>query len=281
MEKFLLGLLIAVWISYLAYRAQLLNRSGGMAAAILGTVVFGLGGIGWALVLLSFFFSSSLLSKLFKSLKRESEIKASKGSRRDGWQVLANGGIAGFFMLVHFLLNRLFPGSSILPLLWVGFAACLAGANADTWATELGLLNPGQPVLISTFRRVPKGSSGAISLVGTLASLGGSALIGVVAVFSMCLGWIPKSDMNLRETFAVITACGVAGALVDSFLGATVQAIYYCPDCAKETEQHPRHRCGTPTTHRRGLGWFNNDWVNGACTLSAGLLGLFLAILLI
>ena len=67
----------------------------------------------------------------------------SKGGRRDAAQVLANGGIAGLFVILHNLL----PGSW-LP--WAGFCAAMAAANADTWATELGILNPGKPIKIFT-----------------------------------------------------------------------------------------------------------------------------------
>jgi len=45
-------------------------------------------------------------------------------------------------------------------------------------------------------------------------------------------------------------------------LGATVQAMYYCPLDRQETEKHPLHGCGTPTVRLRGLRWLNNDWVN-------------------
>jgi uncharacterized membrane protein len=45
-----------------------------------------------------------------------------------------------------------------------------------------------------------------------------------------------------------------------------VQAIYRCPHCEKETEQHPLHSCGAPTAHLRGLRWVNNDLVNLAAT---------------
>lgn len=51
-----MGLLIPVGIALIAYRAHALNLSGTIAAAVLGTVVFGLGGVGWALIMLTFFF---------------------------------------------------------------------------------------------------------------------------------------------------------------------------------------------------------------------------------
>lgn len=280
MAKFLIGIAASLGIAYLAYRARSLDRSGAVAASFLGMIVFGLAGVGWAVVLLTFFISASALSKIFKSRKLSAEQNFAKGSRRDAWQVIANGGVAGLLALVFFILLQVFPSSSLLSPLWLGFSASLAAANADTWATELGVLNPRKPVLISNFKRVPQGVSGAVSLVGTLAALAGSALVGVMAVLSVSAGWAPASDLYLWVQFVIILGGGVLGSFVDSFLGATVQAVYFCPVCEKETERYPLHTCGTETVRTRGLPWLNNDWVNTACTFSAGLLGVLLGMLI-
>src|SRR6266498_3693946 len=75
----------------------------------------------------------------------------------------------------------------------------------------------------------------------------------------------------------LVTFPGLAGSLSDSFLGATVQAMYYCPTDKKETEKHPLHTCGTETVHIRGWEWLNNDWVNFVCSV----FGVMVALLLI
>ena len=276
LTKFLLGLAAGVGIAVLAYRARSLDRRGALAAAVLGTVVFGLGGLGWAVVLLTFFISASALSKVFKTRKDVVGQDFAKGSRRDAGQVSANGGVGGSLALSFFVLAWITPESRFLPALWLGFCASFAAANADTWATELGVLNPRRPVLISTFRRVPQGTSGGVSLAGTLAALAGAGLVGLAAVLSVAAGWAPMGGMPLWAQFLVITGAGLLGSFVDSYLGATVQAVYDCPACEKETERHPLHVCGMETVLKRGLPWLNNDWVNTACTLSAGLLGMLL-----
>ncbi len=253
--QLLLGFLLAILIAFLAYHARSLNKSGAIAAAFTGTIIFGIGGWPWAILLLTFFITSSALSRAFKKRKQGLEEKFSKGYERDAGQVFGNGGLATLFAALHF-----FYPESILP--WVGFAAALAAVNADTWATELGVLNPHPPRMITDLTKVvEKGTSGGISLIGTFASLLGSAIIALLAVL------LTPMDKNLNtNTFLLITAAGISGALFDSFLGATVQAMYFCPKDKKETEKHPLHTCGTQTIHIRGWKWLDNDRINFACS---------------
>lgn len=253
MYQFFSGLLIAILISYAAYRAHSLDRSGALAATVVGTVIFGVGGWQWAVLLLAFFITSSALTRAFKKRKTGLEEKFSKGGQRDAGQVWGNGGLATLFAGLSFF----FPGQ-LWP--WLGFAASLAAVNADTWATELGVLNTQPPRMVTNWKVVEKGTSGAVSPVGTLASLAGAALIGIlaVAIAPQPLSW---------TSGLLITLAGLGGSLFDSFLGATVQAIYYCPRCQKETERHPVHTCGENTHLAHGLPWLDNDLVNLGCAL--------------
>ncbi len=251
-----LGFAAAVIIAYAAYRAKSLNRSGALAAVMVGTVIFGVGGWQWAVLLLAFFLSSSLLTRSFRKQKLGPDEKFSKGGRRDAGQVFANGGLATIFVGLHYF----FPDA---PWAWLMFAASLAAVNADTWATELGVLSPHPPRLITDLRRVvERGASGGISLTGTGAALAGAALIGFFAVT------FAPQPVSWTQGL-IITLAGLLGSLFDSLLGATVQAMYHCPACNKETERHPRHTCGARTTLKRGWPWLDNDWVNVGCALSA------------
>ncbi len=265
-----LGFLLAILIATLAYRARSLNKSGAIAAAFTGTIIFGFGGWQWAILLLTFFITSSVLSRSFKKRKQGLDEKFSKGHERDAGQVFGNGGVATVFAALHFFFpNELWT--------WFGFAAALAAVNADTWATELGVLNPHPPRMITNLRKVvEKGTSGGISLIGTFASLAGSALIGILAAsFSPIPASVSTGPNTSLPIFIIVTLSGLAGSLFDSFLGATVQAMYFCPKDNKETEKHPLHTCGTPTTQIRGWKWLDNDWVNFAC----GAFGVVVAII--
>jgi uncharacterized protein (TIGR00297 family) len=259
MLQLLYGFLLAIVVAFAAYRAHSLSRSGALAATLIGTIIFGLGGWQWAVILLIFFVSSSLLSRLFSKRKSKLNEKFDKGSQRDASQVLANGGIAALFAGLHFFLP-----SALWP--WLAFTASLAAVNADTWATELGVLNPTPPRLITTGQLVEKGTSGGISLYGTLAALAGS---GLVAACAQLVRPVP----GFLQILSLTALAGLLGALFDSYLGATHQAIYTCPTCNKETERHPVHTCGTATTRLRGIKWLNNDLVNLGCALLGALLG--------
>jgi uncharacterized protein (TIGR00297 family) len=249
--QLLFGFLLAALIAYGAYRLRSLSGRGALAAVFVGTIVFGLGGGQWAVLLLTFFISSSLLTQAFRKRKQGLSEKFSKGGRRDAGQVFGNGGLAAAFAALHAVFpNEAWP--------WLGFAAALAAVNADTWATEIGVLSPSATRLITDLgKRVERGSSGGLTLFGTGAALAGSAVIAWLAVSS--------ATADRWTLFLLITAGGLLGSLFDSLLGATVQAMYYCPADQKETEKHPLHTCGTPTVHVRGWRWLDNDWVNVAC----------------
>jgi len=140
----------------------------------------------------------------------------------------------------------------------------MATVNADTWATELGVLNPRPPRLITNGRPVAVGSSGGVSPLGTAAATAGALLIALLAWLFLAIGALfqaqplPLADLRLLP---LATLGGLLGSLFDSLLGATVQGIYWCPTCSKETERQ-LHTCGTPTRPLRGWRWLNNDWVN-------------------
>ena len=248
--QMLLGILLAAAVAALAYRVGALTRGGAGAAWGVGAVIFGVGGWAWAAALLTFFGTSTALSRWRRGAKEA--LGYEKGGRRDAGQVLANGGMAALCAL----LPLVFPafGASHAHLL---FLAALAAANADTWATEIGSALGGRPHDLRTGRPAASGTSGAVSLPGTLAALGGAALLGLFA--SDEAGW------------GVVTAAGIAGSFLDSLLGATVQARWLDPLRPGLFTERPQ-----PGPPGRGLRGINNDVVNALCTVGAAGLALCL-----
>ncbi len=268
LSQVLVGIFSGFLVAYLAYRARALSLSGFWAAAIVGSITFGLGGIAWAILLLSFFIFSSLLSIAFKQKKKSLSEKFSKGSRRDWAQVLANGGVPTLLALSWFILREVNVDLADYGWVWLAYAGSLAAASADTWATELGVLNSRRPLLITSLKPVDPGTSGGISLTGAISACVGSLFIAILAVIMSWAGWVESMPQAINwGQLGVITLAGLLGSLADSLLGATLQAIYFCQFCEKETEKHPLHTCGSITHLARGLTWLNNDWVNVTCVV--------------
>lgn len=263
------GLGLSAIVACFALWRGSLSASGALGAIGVGTVTFAMGGPSWGLLLIAFFVSSSALSHYKERVKEPLADKFQKGHRRDLGQVLANAGV-GTICAVAFRLT-------LHPLFVVAFAGALATVNADTWATELGVLGRAAPRLITTRRPVPVGTSGAVTAMGTSVAFAGALFIAVLAVIFWHLA--PGEDPQLLASpVPPVAALGLAlagllGSLFDSLLGATVQACYYCDFDQKETES-AIHRCGRAARLVRGWAWLDNDWVNFISSLAGSLLAI-------
>jgi uncharacterized protein (TIGR00297 family) len=269
LAQILIGLISSTVIALFAYRQGVLSASGAWAAILVGTMTFGFGGWPWGVVLIAFFVLSTALSRYRRADKRELGEKFAKGARRDMGQVLANGGLGALIALLHFF-------HPISPLL-AAFLGGMATVNADTWGTEVGVLSRDLPRLITTGRRVPAGTSGGITLLGTTASTLGALVIGAVAYILLSIEALLSGGNALRLSWVIPATLfsGLVGSLFDSLLGATVQGIFYCARCQVETEKQ-LHGCGLRTGHVRGWPWLNNDMVNFLSSLGGALVAIAL-----
>lgn len=268
-KRILFGLLFSGAIGLVAERRGSLTRSGAAGAVLTGTTIFGFGGLAWGLTLIYFFLSSTFLSH-FKEREKSAVAadKFSKGARRDLSQALANAGVASAAALASGLRGQ---SGSPAPLL-AAFVGAMATANADTWATEVGTLSKEPPRLILSGHPVAPGTSGGVTLLGTGAALAGAASVGLVAeTFGAGKHSVLRGRLPLLGLIG-----GMAGTLTDSVLGATAQAMYWCPRCQQETERRV-HRCGQETEHLRGLRWLDNDGVNFASTAAGALVAVLVA----
>lgn len=251
--QFLASIVVAV----LGYKRKSLTVSGAVGTIIVGSAVsigFGYRGL---LLLGVFFGSSNYWSKLKAGNKDRLKNKVAKGEQRDIVQVFANGGIAAFTGLMFAWSDSLF---------WLFFfVGSIAAANADTWASEIGTLSKKQPILLTKMKRVDAGTSGAVSVLGTIAGFLGSLLIS----FLSFLVW-PELSVTL---LIGLTLVGFCGNVIDTIMGATVQVVYRCSKCGMETEK--RVHCGQETTYLKGLRFCNNDVVNFISIFLASGLGTY------
>ncbi|MEE9189564.1 MAG: DUF92 domain-containing protein, partial [Candidatus Neomarinimicrobiota bacterium] len=234
LNSFIIWAFVSLIFLAFAYRAEALTGDGAVAAYLIGLIIFGSGGWSWIIPLLIFLVSSSLLAKY--------QNPDAPGSKRNISQVFANGSVALTIALLHFYLS--------LPNAFILYLAAIAAATADTWATEIGFFSLRQPVSIATLKKVEKGSSGGITLLGTTGSVIGAAVIGLTGM----LGGLSSLEA------AVITVAGFTGSILDSILGATIQGKFQCPECNKITEK--RIHCGIKSIKIEGFAWLDNNLVN-------------------
>lgn len=255
--RFLLGLAFSSFTGIVAYRKNALTASGAVGAILVGTLIVGFGGWAWGMLLIAFFVSSSTLSYYRRADKAAVSDKFAKGHRRDLGQTLANGGLGALLAVGYYLSPNV--------VLLAAYVGAMATVNSDTWATEIGVVSRQPPRLVTNYRIVPPGTSGGITRDGSLAALGGGLFIGLFAYLlvageRLALGQ-PVALAVLWLLIPIAGVSGLIGAFFDSLLGATVQRIYYCHMCDKETEQIVHH-CGAQTHPLRGWSWLDNDMVN-------------------
>jgi uncharacterized protein (TIGR00297 family) len=255
LSNFDVGAVVSAAISFAAYRMHSLTPGGALSALVVGTVTYGALGLPGAAILLTFFISAVALSRIRSVRKSAASIEVEKGGARDGGQVFANGGVAAVCALLALSVDARYA---------FAFAGAFAAATADTWGTEIGTLAAQPPRSILSLRPVQAGLSGGVTALGTLAGIAGAITIALVARELSGHGFLP-------------VACGgIAGTLADSVLGASLQALRFCPNCKRETEREP-HGCGANTSRVRGFAWLGNDAVNFAATLTGAAVAFALA----
>jgi uncharacterized protein (TIGR00297 family) len=182
-----------------AHRAGSVDLSGLVHGVLLGSALWVLAGAGAFLMLLLFFVIGTAATKLGYATKKREGTAQEKGGRRGAPHAWANTGAGVLFAL-------LLAGSGDAAF-GVAVAAAFATATSDTLGSEIGQAFGRRTFLISTFRPVPRGTEGAVSLEGTLAGVAGSALVGLAA-------W----------GAGLVSPLGVAAVVVAAFVGTTLES---------------------------------------------------------
>lgn len=239
--------LLSLAIATAGWGLRALTVGGAAVATLVGTLILECTGVPGLLVLGAYFVGASLISRLAPD--RTSALDG-KGNRRDAAQVLANGGAAA--------LGALLPEAG----LWI-VTASLATAAADTWATSTGAWSRTAPRNVIRWHPVLPGSSGGVTVLGTVGALVGAASVGAPAALATMV----------PALFPLALVVGMLGMLADSVLGAALQGRFHCDTCDLPTERAV-HRCGRPTRLTGGQRWLNNDVVNALATTASALAGL-------
>ena len=234
MHRYVLGGCIALGLSYHGIRKKSLDTSGAIAASVVGFASFACS-YRMGLILILFYYVSSKLTHFREDVKAKLEEGHQQGGQRNFLQVFASSLLATIVACLYFCycgedsyISFSSKGTSTLPAyLWSAYVAHYACCTADTWASELGVLSTSKPRLITTLREVPSGTNGGISLLGTAASVAGGFFIGLIFWFIPIVFWYDYTLYLQYPMVIVSTICGLLGSMIDSLLGATVQATYY------------------------------------------------------
>lgn len=192
----------------------------------------------WLLV--PFFLLGVLVTKIGHAEKArltESSDGSSGGEGPRNWmQVVANGGIASLLIALHTYLAGSNPymalrlgvnpgiyAPKLQGVLPIGIMAHYGAVAADTFGSELGILAKSTPVLVTApWRKVPRGTNGGITIEGLAYGLLASFLITVIAYIGTY--FMPPYRVLSTDVGILVCLMGVFGSILDSFLGATVQA---------------------------------------------------------
>jgi uncharacterized protein (TIGR00297 family) len=200
----LASLAVTALFAALAYALGMVSRGGALGGLVVGAAIYYcLGPPGFA-VLALFVVGGSLLTRLGYGRKRRAGTAEAGGGRRGARNALANAGVATLCALLATLTS--------LEAFAAAFVASLGAAFADTAESEVGQLYGRAPRLITSMRRVPPGTDGAVSLPGTLAGLAAATL---TAALGYALGLVEG-----EASLAFVALAGFLGTIVDSVVGA-------------------------------------------------------------
>ncbi len=202
-------ILLCIALFFIVYKKGILDLKGSLTAVLLASAIIVFANFNWLVLLIFFMFSGFLVTKYKFEYKEKIKVSEKNRGRRGARNVLANG-LAPTIIAVLYSFTNDFES-----LVAGAYIASVATVTADTFSSEIGVLSRGTPRLITSFKKVPKGTDGAISMLGEVAGFFGALLIGLLAYI---LGIL---ELKLALVSALIG--GFVGFNTDSLLGATLE----------------------------------------------------------
>jgi len=275
------GILAPVIVAIYGLKKKSLNQSGAAAGLVVGFIL-SVSSFSFLASLLAFFLFASKATKFRSFKKKKIEADFKEGGQRNWIQVICNGGPASLFAVLYMwevgCVNLPIDFSSTFSASWYAMAvlSSLACASGDTFASEFGtVIGSSDPLHILTWRRVPRGTNGGISLSGTLASMAGGAVVGVFCYFTTVTTtqWVTLGQAPAQwpiVLYAVVA--GFLGSMIDSVLGSTLQY----------SGKHKKlgyivETSGPDIEHISGWGILDNHSVNFLASLITGVVMPFIA----
>jgi uncharacterized protein (TIGR00297 family) len=203
LSQLLLGLCVNLALGALAYARGSVSRSGFAVGVLIGTLLVWFGGWGAFAALFAFFVLGSAATRIGFARKAAQGLAQEDSGRRGSKHAVAN-------CATGLALALAMPWGAPA-LLGLGLVAAFATAASDTLGSEIGQLYGRRPFLPTTFRPVPAGTEGAVSVEGTLAGVAGSALLALLGAATGLFAW---------PWFWIPIVAAFAGTTFESYVGA-------------------------------------------------------------
>lgn len=204
-ERWAIAAGVTLAFAMLARAVRGVSGSGARAGGFVCLLIF-TGGGPWAFATLASLFAMTWASTRLGYRRKLALGLAEQREGRNGWQVLANLAVPALSSMVFGLTGD---------RAWlVATVAAFSEAATDTVASEIGQYRGSGTRMITTWKGVPAGTDGGITIAGSVAGL--VAGLGIVAVAA-------AGGMVAIAQFWIPLSAGFAGMLFDSVLGATVQ----------------------------------------------------------
>ncbi len=211
-NQFFIGFCINFILIYIFCKIPLMTKGGWISAGILGTILWGcLSWQGWMSVVIYLLFGS-LVTKIGFKFKKEQGIAEKRGGRR-GPENVWGSSATGLFLAIMTKFN-----AANVVMFKIGFAASFAAKLADTFGSEIGKRFGRDTYLITSFKKVERGTEGGISLEGTLSSVLGSIFMAFIM--------LRLSIISTKYHFIIVIVSGFLATLSESIIGAEFQNKY-------------------------------------------------------
>ncbi|MDQ6800994.1 MAG: DUF92 domain-containing protein [Acidobacteriota bacterium] len=208
-------------LAILGYALRTVDLSGCVAGWLLGVIVILGGGPPMYVALLAFFIVGTACTRVGYARKVRAGLAQEKGGRRGAGHAFANVGVAAICSIA------VWRGLGLVPL-FMGITA-LATAAADTAGSEIGQLIGKRAFHPLTFRRVERGTDGAMSLEGTLAGVLGALIVAfagtTMAMHHLRPGFIGTVTIDKARAITVITIAAILGSYIESVLGSSTRNV--------------------------------------------------------
>ncbi|XP_067855542.1 transmembrane protein 19 isoform X1 [Heptranchias perlo] len=265
--RWLFSVLVPLIITSHALKKKSLDRSGAIGALIVGFILT-IANFSFFAALLTFFVSSSKLTKWKGEAKKRLDAEYKEGGQRNWIQVFCNGAVPTELALLYMIESG--PGevaidfskqytASWMCLSLLGALACSSG---DTWASEIGsVFSKKQPRLITTWEKVPIGTNGGVTFVGLVSSLLGGTAIGLAYLLTQLI-FVEDLDISPPQWPIVLygAAAGFLGSILDSYLGAIMQYSGFDEDSGMVVNHitpNGRHISGKPILDNNAVNLFS------------------------